>query len=49
MEKILGTVQTENIQVTAKAYSIDLKILPGTNIYILEILHSKFKATLKAD
>ncbi|KAM6936867.1 hydrocephalus-inducing protein homolog [Xenentodon cancila] len=28
VEKILGIVQTENIQVTAEAYSVDLKISP---------------------
>lgn len=31
VEKILGVVYTENIQVTAEAYDVDLEISPGTN------------------
>lgn len=31
VEKILGVVQTENIQVTAEAYDVALEIIPGTN------------------
>ncbi len=32
VEKILGIVHTENIQVTAEAYDIALDISPGRNL-----------------
>jgi len=31
VDKILGIVQTENLQLVAEAYDIDLEITPGTN------------------
>lgn len=35
MREILGTVQTENVQVIAEAYDLALEISSGTNYFYL--------------
>lgn len=36
MEKIIGILHTENIQVSVEAYDVDLKIEPGINYKTLK-------------